>query len=1240
MDVSTLITSAVVEGALFSESGTTSAHRLRSTIEELQARYYESALGSQNGKAIDPEDLSFLENAAFHLVNTLTRSGANFDEEATSMALGVAALVFELLGRLSEHDKKRDYLINAALANSLAGYQSNSSVLLWDIIGNTQSESYSIKAEFEKHDEKKLDIANLVILAFLARGLVAIMNESNWLYGQLLEQKKQLIDSMNKGTLHPRHFYGAMTYQLLAEASIKTAEFMLSGQEEADKTATDLVKSGLSSALESKDVDTYWIASLFSRAREHMSHNSIWRLLRREVPESYLQLLANGAQPVVELWPSQVCALMAKDESGSRIDGGFLNDVFKRVFVYMPTNSGKSLLAELAIVKELFREGQDSCSCIYVVPSRALVSEVVDRLSDRLFDLGVAVKQVVSGYDADPFGLLVFTGTSRSIFVMTQEKLSLLLHQGSELVDRCPLFVFDEVHNISEGARGWTLESALSWLSNLKTETMQSKMLFMSAAIETSEEFVDWLTDDRQLKYLILSTRWRPTRQVWALCHFPKPPGPYHLWHTVEPDSDRKKWEAFGKLTYVDAAQVDSDFKTRTIDRVIHTCQIARWSAKEGRLKLCKKESTSVENHAAQLAAKLSLLGPVLAYFPLVDSLSTFANEFAALGEMLPNNKVPQEVLDFLKGRLHPDYALCKWLQKGIAFHHGRLPLDIRGEIERQYREGNIQILASTTTLAEGVNLPTRSLVIAGTSFGAWSSEELSVQKFRNMLGRAGRALKETEGMAVFLESPLQFWPRSDWRNYFFPPPEELQPKCFLQQWQAGEYEAFFKLLQKVDQATRLEALTDEEVDGLNKPDREKIADSARRIQAFLLAIEASRQLGVEETELEEKVAAVLSKTYTGRVMSLDALEDLRRYASKSTTLTRTQLERDELELASKTGLTPYSSVTLLRATDTLIDAMQGNWPSDNPELARVVLESVIGANIPEAKPPVTRRGRGPARPIDIDHVQTTLAWTFGDAGIHELADQFFEQISDLDLRIDRTLRYIAEMFEYRLPWVLSAFHSFLVDRNESIDGGFLNDEVEFHLAILPALIRFGVDSAPAALYSSLGISSARAAKFLGRKFTEAMPSCEKDFGQMYNWLMEQNGLDIEPDTTVTRLELKRSFTQISRLQMRTVQLLLSERLTCYIAGWRYYQGERVISQLRPGTELQLRLDPRNEYDSNAVAIYYRQYQLGYIPAHISREIKAELFRRKLTCTVAYINRERPPWERVEIEVLTTQKSI
>ncbi len=56
------------------------------------------------------------------------------------------------------------------------------------------------------------------------------------------------------------------------------------------------------------------------------------------------------------------------------------------------------------------------------------------------------------------------------------------------------------------------------------------------------------------------------------------------------------------------------------------------------------------------------------------------------------------------------------------------------------------------------------------------------------------------------------------------------------------------------------------------------------------------------------------------------------------------------------------------------------------------------------------------------------------------------------------------------------------------------------------------------------------------------------------------------------------------------------ELLQCPIAGYYYYDGQLIENQLNPGTPLRLQREPDNKYDSNAVAVYYKQHKLGFIP--------------------------------------------
>ena len=88
-----------------------------------------------------------------------------------------------------------------------------------------------------------------------------------------------------------------------------------------------------------------------------------------------------------------------------------------------------------------------------------------------------------------------------------------------------------------------------------------------------------------------------------------------------------------------------------------------------------------------------------------------------------------------------------------MAYHHGDLPIEVRKEIEKAYRNGDIDILACTTTLSDGVNLPIKNFIL-GSFTGHGSEFKLSISDFKNIIGRAGRAYIDTEGRIFLIKHP------------------------------------------------------------------------------------------------------------------------------------------------------------------------------------------------------------------------------------------------------------------------------------------------------------------------------------------------------------------------------------------------------------------------------------------------------------------------------------------------------
>ncbi|WP_181762660.1 DEAD/DEAH box helicase [Pseudarthrobacter sp. B4EP4b] len=109
------------------------------------------------------------------------------------------------------------------------------------------------------------------------------------------------------------------------------------------------------------------------------------------------------------------------------------------------------------------------------------------------------------------------------------------------------------------------------------------------------------------------------------------------------------------------------------------------------------------------------------------------------------------ELQSLIATAVHPDYALIKALNYGVAFHYGNMPLAVRAEIERLFEEDRIAYLVCTSTLLEGVNLPCRNIFIRAPRKG--QGNPMSELDFWNLAGRAGRWGKEFQGNVICIDT-------------------------------------------------------------------------------------------------------------------------------------------------------------------------------------------------------------------------------------------------------------------------------------------------------------------------------------------------------------------------------------------------------------------------------------------------------------------------------------------------------
>lgn len=116
-------------------------------------------------------------------------------------------------------------------------------------------------------------------------------------------------------------------------------------------------------------------------------------------------------------------------------------------------------------------------------------------------------------------------------------------------------------------------------------------------------------------------------------------------------------------------------------------------------------------------------------------------------------------LIDEVKEYIHKDYYLANTLRYGVAFHHGKMPQEIRESVERIFADPKspVQFVVCTSTLLEGVNLPAKNIFIINDKHGGKHFSEID---FNNLAGRAGRLTYDFSGNVVCIRNGKSQWER------------------------------------------------------------------------------------------------------------------------------------------------------------------------------------------------------------------------------------------------------------------------------------------------------------------------------------------------------------------------------------------------------------------------------------------------------------------------------------------------
>ena len=392
----------------------------------------------------------------------------------------------------------------------------------------------------------------------------------------------------------------------------------------------------------------------------------------------------------------------------------------KNTMLCIPTASGKTLVAFIAIINQILVKNPGS-RAIYIVPLKALASEKLDELREVGNHLGLKIGLGIGDSPSEARQI-----DDCDILVCTSEKLDSLMRSKPEILRRVSTVVADEFHLLNDSQRGPTMEINLARIKHLIPET---QIITLSATVGNSQDLADWLDSE-----LVISD-WRPVSLEYStLAELDLEPramqkGDLSTKHKLNPPRTLD-----GPKSHIAWAAMKD----------VHT--------QDGQLLVFVSTRRSAQSEAKKLSKRM--------YKHLQKENPDALTELHELSKKLSNNSnssMGDSLADCVKG--------------GIAFHHAGLTHKQRSLIENAFKQRTIHCLCATPTLAAGVNLPARRVLVRDLKrFDDGMSRLLPVMEVRQMLGRAGRPKYDDFGEAWVLCKGTDGWEIADMvsERYFF----------------------------------------------------------------------------------------------------------------------------------------------------------------------------------------------------------------------------------------------------------------------------------------------------------------------------------------------------------------------------------------------------------------------------------------------------------------------------------------
>ncbi len=367
------------------------------------------------------------------------------------------------------------------------------------------------------------------------------------------------------------------------------------------------------------------------------------------------------------------------------------------VLVTTPTSSGKTLIGLMGMIN-ILNKGK---KVVYLTPLKALATEkfnefkVITDLScfrNRRVNIGIST----GDYDSSGSELV-----DKDVIILTNEKMDSILRHDPNWIYDVGLFIIDEIHLLTERERGPTLEIILT---KIKLMPQKPQIIGISATISNSDEVAEWLTCEP------IQSNWRPTELIEGVYNY-------------------------GKVTMNDGMNYDIENIGISDNSNSGITSLAMDSiTKDGGQSLVFAET---RKRTVSLAKKTS------------EIVAKFLDKTSIKLAQKTGVEILKEGDDTELNR-----TLSSTVAKGVGFHHAGLGAKSRQIVEKAFRNGIVKILFATPTLAAGVNLPARRVIITSIfryDYQYGGNVPMSVLQYKQICGRAGRPAYDKYGEAIII---------------------------------------------------------------------------------------------------------------------------------------------------------------------------------------------------------------------------------------------------------------------------------------------------------------------------------------------------------------------------------------------------------------------------------------------------------------------------------------------------------